>query len=153
MIMRVRRAVKEDLPLLARIEKEFSDNTWTEAQLREELESSHAFLFCCELNGRVIGFCDVHVVADDAHINELCIEPTSRRQGAAHAMMRHAIGLCDALGCSVLSLEVRSKNEPAIALYEKCGFEQVGIRKRFYQNPADDALNMNLYFNHGGKEK
>lgn len=147
MTLRIFRAGTADIPRLALIEREFSDNTWTAEQLAEELRSPHAYLFCCEVDGETAGFCDLHVVADDAHINELCIAPGHRRRGAAHALMRHAIGLCESLGCAALSLEVRSKNEPAIALYRKCSFEPAGRRPRFYREPDDDALNMILYFN------
>ena len=142
----IRNAAERDLQKLALIEKEFSDNCWTESQFAEELKQSHAYLVVCERDEVIIGFCDTHIVADDAHINEICIEPTHRRNGAAHALMHHVIGLCTQLGCSVLSLEVRSKNEPAIKLYEKCNFSAVGTRKGFYHDPADDAIIMNLYF-------
>ncbi|MEG1060124.1 MAG: ribosomal protein S18-alanine N-acetyltransferase [Oscillospiraceae bacterium] len=146
MIFEVRNATKTDIQKIALIEKEFSDNSWSEAQFHEELVSTHAHLFCCESAGEVIGFCDMHIVSDDAHINEICIEPTHRREGAAHSLVHHAIGLCKSLGCAVLSLEVRSKNEPAVKLYEKCGFERAGLRRDFYRNPDDDAINMLIYF-------
>ena len=51
--------------------------------------------------------------------------------------------LCDSLkqkGSSSLTLEVRSSNLGAIALYEKLGFTQVGLRKNYYRNPKEDAL-------------
>ncbi len=47
-------------------------------------------------------------------------------------------------GLSVVYLEVRSQNAPAIALYEKLGFERVGIRKDYYDRPRDHALIMKL---------
>ena len=45
-------------------------------------------------------------------------------------------------GTATVYLEVRTQNAPAIALYEKTGFERTGLRKRFYQNPPDDAITM-----------
>lgn len=146
MTLHVRNAVEADIPRLGAIEKEFSDNVWTESQLKEELNLSHAHLFCCEVNGELAGFCDLHIVADDAHVNEICVAPQHRRLGCAHALMHHAIGLCRELGCASLTLEVRSKNEPAVLLYEKCGFRPCGLRKYFYHDPQDDAVTMLLRF-------
>jgi ribosomal-protein-alanine N-acetyltransferase len=44
------------------------------------------------------------------------------------------------LGSRCLTLEVRESNAPAIALYEKLGFRQVGKRPRYYEKPREDAL-------------
>lgn len=146
MIFTIRPAEEKDIERLACIEKEFSDNSWTEQQLREELAHQHANLLCCLNGSEPVGFCDLHIVADDAHINEICVEPSHRRMGAAHALMHHVIGLCKKMNCTSLTLEVRSKNEPAIQLYKKSGFVPCGSRARFYHNPADDAVTMQLRF-------
>ena len=45
-----------------------------------------------------------------------------------------------------IDLEVRESNASAIALYEKCGFEQVGMRKNFYAKPTENAVLMTKYF-------
>ena len=50
---------------------------------------------------------------------------------------------------SVLMLEVRASNAPAIALYEKHGFAAVGRRKNYYDAPKEDAILMTLEFKHG----
>ena len=62
-----------------------------------------------------------------------------RRRGIAEALVN---ALCAALkeqGSVSLTLEVRASNEPAKALYEKLGFEQVGKRPNYYRNPKEDA--------------
>lgn len=144
MTLQVRNAAEADIPLLAAIEREFSDNRWTEPQLRGELSLSHAFLLCCEADGALAGFCDLHIVADDAHINEICVALRYRRLGCARALLRRCVELCRSKGCVALTLEVRSKNTPALRLYEKCGFAPCGARRRFYRDPDDDALCMRL---------
>ena len=71
---------------------------------------------------------------------ELIVERPYRRRGIAEALVNT---LCDALkerGSVSLTLEVRASNEPAKALYEKLGFEQVGRRPNYYRNPKEDAL-------------
>ena len=88
------------------------------------------------------GFCDMHIVSDDAHINELAVLPAHRRMGLARALVDEAIRLCRATRCSQLTLEVRGRNDPARALYASCGFAPCGTRAGFYQNPADDAVEM-----------
>ena len=54
------------------------------------------------------------------------------------------VALSKKADADVITLEVRSKNVPAISLYEKYGFVTVGVRKNFYKKPDDDAVLMNL---------
>ena len=54
---------------------------------------------------------------------------------------------------SFLTLEVRAGNGPAIQLYLKHGFEQVGRRKNYYQRPREDAILMTREFAHGTEDR
>ena len=74
-----------------------------------------------------------------------------RRRGIAQAMINAALGECGE--CSSLTLEVRVSNQPAITLYEKLGFSQVGRRRNFYENPREDAFIMTKFFRKGAAEQ
>ncbi|MEG0750405.1 MAG: ribosomal protein S18-alanine N-acetyltransferase [Oscillospiraceae bacterium] len=149
----IRLATKGDLARIVYIERVCAEQPWTEKQLSEELEHSHARLIVAEREGEVVGFCDMHIVADDAHINELAVIPGHRRLGAARALMDEALALSRASGCAVLSLEVRGHNVPAIALYRSCGFVPSGSRRGFYRNPDDDAVCMLIPLNEEAAKK
>jgi ribosomal-protein-alanine N-acetyltransferase len=58
--------------------------------------------------------------------------------------MQHMIGIASRT-CSVINLEVRHSNVPAISLYLKSGFRQVGERKGYYRDNGEDAVLMDRY--------
>lgn len=138
----VREAEIRDIPVIAGIEKECSSEPWTEEQLSEELGQDFAHTLVAEAAGEVLGFGNMHVVCDDAHINELGVDKKHRRTGAASAIIEKMLGICSEKQCFQISLEVREGNAPAISLYRKYGFTSAGIRKRFYRDPAEDAITM-----------
>ena len=141
-MFKVRMARSEDIPHIARIERLCAEQPWSAKLLESELGAGHARLLVAENGEEIAGFCDMHIVADDAHINELAVLPAHRRMGFARALLDEALALCRAAGCAQLTLEVRAHNEPAIALYKTCGLAPCGARKGFYQHPDDDAVTM-----------
>ena len=67
----------------------------------------------------------------------VAVADSHRRRGIARALVEELIRQLDAYQ---LTLEVRQSNLPAIALYESMGFQQVGLRKNYYQKPKENAL-------------
>lgn len=141
-MIKVRFAREEDIERIAAIDKMCAEQPWSAAQLREELTLPHARLLAAERDGEVVGFCDMHIASDDAHINEISVMPQHRRLGIARALLEEAEALCASEKCARLTLEVRSRNLPAKALYEKMGLAPCGVRRRFYTDPDDDAVVM-----------
>jgi ribosomal-protein-alanine N-acetyltransferase len=78
------------------------------------------------------------VVADEAHVTNLLVEPDSRRQGIGLELMKSLIEAAVGAGARHLTLEVRSRNEAARALYARLGLAPVGVRKGYFGD--DDAL-------------
>lgn len=71
----------------------------------------------------------------------VAVSPEFRRMGAARGMLGRFLELLPA-ETENIALEVRASNTAAIALYESFGFERQGVRKRFYRDPAEDAIVM-----------
>ncbi len=136
----VRPAAAGDVPAFAAIEAHIAEQPWSEGQFLEELSLPHAALLCALWENTVIGYLDVHIVSGDAHINELGVSVDFRRRGAASALLNAACEHAENRGCRSVTLEVRSANSAARALYRKCGFKQLGIRKNLYTFPADDGV-------------
>ena len=65
-----------------------------------------------------------------------------RRKGIAEKLIRTLVDFCENEGMDFVTLEVRRSNEAAKKLYSKMGFEEVGERKDFYENPREDAILM-----------
>ena len=83
------------------------------------------------------------MLGDDAHVTNLLVAPDMRRRGFARRIL---IGLIDSSlesGAKNLTLEVRSKNMPAISLYRRFGLSPIGSRPGYYGD--DDALIMWVY--------
>ena len=125
---------------IAELEKLCFSDPWSERSIASELKSQYSYwLVGCE-DDRVVGYVGSQSSFDEADMMNLAVHPDFRRCGVAQQLVE---GLCETLaqkGVRCLLLEVRASNEPAKALYEKLGFEQVGCRPNYYRNPKEDAL-------------
>ena len=114
---------------------------WDEASVRAELENPLAlWLVAVEEDGTVLGYVGSQSCFEDADILNVCVAPAARRQGVAEALMLELEARLAPKGVEKITLEVRASNEPAIRLYEKLGYTQVGVRKGYYEKPREDAL-------------
>ena len=138
----VRRAGQKDIGPIHAIEEACSSAPWSRGQLAEELYQDFAHLLLAEEKGEILGFADLHVVSDDAHVNEIGVREDARRRGIGSALMERMLDVCRRKGAVRVSLEVRTGNLPAIGLYEKYGFRTAGRRKNFYRDPAEDGYTM-----------
>jgi ribosomal-protein-alanine N-acetyltransferase len=89
---------------------------------------------------RVAGFCAFWLVVEQAHINNLAVLPELRGRGLGTQLLEAIIAEAAHLGAALLTLEVRESNTPALRLYARSGFEQVGVRKNYYTTPVEDAF-------------
>ena len=110
------------------------DNFWTYQILKEELESENSSYLIARMNDEIIGFAGIKVVLDEADIMNIVIKKNYRNQGIGTLLLENLISLAKKLNLKSLSLEVSEKNLPAIHLYQKFGFESLGVRKNYYQD-------------------
>ena len=90
----------------------------------------------------VAGFIISRLVAGELHINNVAIRPELRRQGIATQLLEAVLREGRRNGAGLAFLEVRSGNAAAQGLYRRCGFQVTGRRRRYYNQPAEDALLM-----------
>ena len=95
-----------------------------------------------EEGNQVAGYIGSQTVLDTSDMMNVAVAPAFRRQGIGHKLVQALLEHLIAAGVASLSLEVRVSNAPAIALYERLGFQIVGCRKRYYVNPREDAYIM-----------
>lgn len=124
-------------------------DSWSREQIEEEFGYDFAKVLVVRHNGVIIGWCDIHITYDNAHLNEIAVDEEYRRIGAGRLLLGYAAKLSAERGCESMTLEVRESNMPAIGLYRSFGFETAGKRKRFYTNPEEDALVMKLEISEG----
>ena len=131
---------------LADIEKECFSSPWSIDALKEELHNPGAIFLVAVIGSIVIGYVGMQYVLDEGYITNIAITREYRKNGAAKTLLKELFLECEKLRLSFLSLEVRVSNYIAINLYDKLGFENVGLRKKFYKNPNEDAFIMTKYF-------
>jgi [ribosomal protein S18]-alanine N-acetyltransferase len=113
---------------------------WTIDGYRREMDSPNSDLLILQSEFQIIGVGCVWSILEEAHITLLAIDPQFQRQGLGLALLHSLLGAARQRGLEWATLEVRVSNTGAIALYERLGFEPVGERKRYYQNPEENAL-------------
>lgn len=87
-----------------------------------------------------IGIFSGEIVVDELQIDNLAVSERWRRKGIGRTLLNFALTVAAGLGARTATLEVRSANSSARAFYEGERFTPVGLRKRYYANPPDDAL-------------
>lgn len=134
----VRPMTGADLPQVAALEAGLQPRPWSEQVFRDELDMrNRTYLVAAGPNG-IVGFAGLMVVDDEAHVTNLLVAEDSRRRGLGRQLMVALIEIAVSQDARHLTLEVRSTNEAARALYARLGLAPVGIRPRYYGD--DDAL-------------
>lgn len=109
------------------------DDFWNYNILKEELESPNSKYIIAKTNDdEIIGFAGIKVLIDTADIMNIVVKKSWRNQGVGNLLLNNLISLCKDLNLLSLSLEVNEDNLPAIHLYEKFGFRNIGVRKNYY---------------------
>ena len=137
---------------IAALEQECFSAPWSEEMLTQALFDPQASFIVAESeDGGVLGYAGLQVVLDEGYIDNIAVDPDARRHGVADQLLDVFCRFGEA-NLAFLTLEVRSSNAPAIALYRKHGFEEAGRRKNYYTKPAEDAVIMTRYFKRIGNE-
>ena len=90
----------------------------------------------------VVAVGGIWMLYDEAHITTVAVREAYRRQGIGELLMIKAIERAQELGAGMMTLEVRVSNLAAQALYEKCGFRQLGVRRGYYSDNHEDGIIM-----------
>src|SRR4030042_3812678 len=93
-------------------------------------------------NEYMVGIAGFWMMVDEAHITTLAIRNTYHRKGIGERLLIQIIEMAVQLNANVVTLEVRISNKQAQALYEKYGFQKVGIRKAYYTDNGEDGVLM-----------
>jgi [ribosomal protein S18]-alanine N-acetyltransferase len=135
--MVIRTLTIDDLEVVVALEAANAPAPWSEGVFRNELAADNRIYLAADEDG-VVGFAGAMLVDDEAHVTNLLVDPDRRRQGMGFELMKSLIEAAVEAGARHLTLEVRSRNEAARALYARLGLAPVGIRKGYYGD--DDAL-------------
>jgi ribosomal-protein-alanine N-acetyltransferase len=95
-----------------------------------------------ERDGVLLGYLCAVLIVDEAHVGNLAVAPSERRQGVAQMLLDDLVEAARSRGARRVTLEVREANEKARKFYYKNDFIDVAIRKNYYRNPTEDAIVM-----------
>ena len=127
------------VPQIAQLETLCFTDPWSERSISSELDNNLAFWLVATEQEQVVGYIGSQTVMDETDMMNVAVHPDFRRKGIAEALIGTLVGRLREMGSHCLTLEVRASNAPAIALYEKLGFSEIGRRKNYYRNPREDA--------------
>ena len=131
------------VPLIGTIERRNYEFCWSDGIFRDCIKAG----YICQqvlLDDEVIGYGIMQIGADEAHILNLCIDGPWQKQGFARLLLEHLTSEASARRAHILFLEVRPSNQRAVELYQQAGFNEIGMRKGYYdaRNGREDALVM-----------
>lgn len=138
----IRRMREADLVQTAGLERLYFSVPWSERQLRESLARPEYRFLAAEEAGRTIGYGGLLMILDEGNITNIVVEEAYRGRGIGRALTEALLEEGRSCGLRAFTLEVRAGNRAAIHMYESIGFVSEGVRRRFYQRPAEDALIM-----------
>ena len=137
----IRPLTGSDLDAIMEIEVRAYDFPWTQGIFRDCLRVGYC-CWCYENDEMIQAYGVMSAAAGESHILNLTVRPESQRQGIGSRLLKHFRQLARRHGADTLMLEVRPSNLNAISLYEKLGFNEIGVRRNYYpaENGREDAL-------------
>lgn len=129
---------------VAEIEKLSFSTPWSEQSFSDTLSDEKYIYLVALHNEKVVGYCGIYYVLDEADITNIAVLEEYRGRGIGEQLIKCIISKCLEKECTSLFLEVRKSNISALGLYKKAGFTEIGIRKDFYEKPNEDAILMRL---------
>lgn len=138
----IRRMESLDLEQVAELEKVCFSESWSYGLLEAGVHSPYDVYYVYEQDGRILGYCNLRLLAGEGEVQRIAVLPEYRRLGLARKMMEAMVDYARENMAVSISLEVRESNLPARKLYETYGFIAEAVRRGYYHNPSEDAVIM-----------
>lgn len=138
----IRRMKPEDLKQVIILEQQIFTRPWSEQSFLSALNQQDTIYLVEEENRVVRGYLGIWCTAEDGDLCNMAVAQNVRRSGVATGLLMQGMEVCRTQGLQRILLEVRESNLPARNLYERHGFQSIGVRKQYYRDPVEDALMM-----------
>jgi ribosomal-protein-alanine N-acetyltransferase len=126
------------LPLERRL---FPEDPWSAELFWGELgQGATRHYVVAETGQALVGYAGLAAAAGDADVQTLAVDPSHQGRGLGALLLRELLREAGARGCPAVLLEVRVDNRPAVSLYERHGFERIGLRRGYYPGGVDAAV-------------
>ncbi|MGE5274246.1 MAG: ribosomal protein S18-alanine N-acetyltransferase [Verrucomicrobiota bacterium] len=138
----IRRLQLRDLTAIEKIERRAYPTPWSRSMFAGELSKPSSICLGAFEDDVLLGYLITSRYVDAWHVMNVAVVPDRQRRGIASALLRRLFELTADDDRRGYTLEVRVSNSRAIALYERLGFEQRGVRRGYYTDNREDALIM-----------
>ncbi len=143
--LEIRALTEADVDAVVSVEKRSYQFPWSEGIFRDCLRVGYVCR-AVVVGGLVVGHGIMSLGAGEAHVLNVCVDPDFRCRGVGERLLRHLLERGRSAGMTDAFLEVRPSNIAAIRLYRTMGFEQIGVRRGYYQASSgrEDAAVLRL---------
>ena len=141
-----------DLNQVVKIEEQLFSMPWTYEGFLGGMNQMGSIFLVAKMGEKVVGYLGMYCAFDEAEITNVGVDKKMWNQGIGQILMDAALKQARQEKIEHLILEVRKSNEQAIHLYKKMGFEKIGLRPDFYEQPREDGIVMKMNWNNW-KEK
>jgi ribosomal-protein-alanine N-acetyltransferase len=139
--LEIRRLSYADLPQVIAIERRAFPTPWSLAMFVLELSKPSGICLAALRAGRIVGYLICSRYDTVWHVMNVAVDDRLRRERIATTLLSRLFERADVPG-EQYTLEVRTSNAPAIALYERFGFRSAGLRRAYYHDNKEDAVIM-----------
>jgi ribosomal-protein-alanine N-acetyltransferase len=138
--------VEKDLDEVAAAEKEIYPFPWTRGNFADALQAGYSAWVLRDADGRVAAYSVMMVALDEAHLHNISVASHAQRTGLGWRTLDWMADVARGHGGRTMLLEVRPSNHAALRLYERYGFERIGVRRGYYPATAgrEDAVVMRI---------
>ena len=138
--MTILKMAESHVPQIAELEKLCFHDPWSISSIASEVSNRLSLWLVAAEDDQVIGYVGSQTVLGETDMMNIAVHPEYRKQGIVTLLINDLVDKLKEQGSHSLMLEVRASNEPAISVYRKLDFMEVGRRKNYYRNPKEDAL-------------
>ena len=142
--MIVREMTYNDIASVADVDRAAFSDAWKDDSFADELKKDYSHYFVAETDGEIMGYAGIWCIYETSELIRIATSPNHQKKGVAKELMQAILECAKNCGCERMMLEVRKSNIPAQKLYMKFGFNEISIRKGYYN--GEDAVIMEAKF-------
>lgn len=139
----IRMMSADDIDNVMEVEHNAFSMPWSRRAFENEMYNNQfAHYLVAEVGGKIVGYCGVWIVIDEAHVTNIAVHSRYRGRKIGQELLANLMELAYTYGGRTMTLEVRETNETARNLYDKFGFVPGGVRKNYYMDNNENAIVM-----------